>query len=454
MCDQPITDYPAKNMNSKQSGSALIVAVIFSMLLSMVAVTMLKLASHEYKSTHWTVENNSLFYLAEGYIDQAMWAINNNDWETDNWQAINNQHDRYKHFAEIPIGDTRVADIRVIVKNVSYADYRPVIICEAVSSSPTGRTLSKQLKVTVGALKPTGLITRNTMKFSGRGGVDSYNSKFGPPDPFLNRGDKVIVGTVSQAVGAIKSTNPNFEVYGYVATGKEPIVWAGEIYGADSPGGGGIDPDRLLQDFSNDFPDVVEPDWTGAITTLPAEISNIITLGDPASTAPMMYDVSELKLAASTKLLIVGPVLLHIEKEIFLGGSAAIEVAFTGSVEIYTPGTITTTGGGLINITEQPSKFKVFGTAKAGESQSITLVGGAGMAAVIYAPNADIAAKGNGDYAGSIICNSVRFSGNASFHYDESLTQVGGGIGGWYELVRSEHRLNFQQHVTNKGGSY
>jgi hypothetical protein len=44
---------------------------------------------------------------------------------------------------------------------------------------------------------------------------------------------------------------------------------------------------------------------------------------------------------------------------------------------------------------------------------------------VVYAPNADVQVNGNGDIMGAVVGAVVTFTGNAAFHYDESLAYEG-----------------------------
>jgi len=53
--------------------------------------------------------------------------------------------------------------------------------------------------------------------------------------------------------------------------------------------------------------------------------------------------------------------------------------------------------------------------------QSILLTGNGALRCVVYAPFGDVTLYGTSDVMGSRVSRSIQFTGNAAFHYDESL---------------------------------
>lgn len=100
----------------------------------------------------------------------------------------------------------------------------------------------------------------------------------------------------------------------------------------------------------------------------------------------------------------------------------------------------------------QPVNFQIFGTrsndaAKTLGMQDIKISGNGNLSGVIYAPNADISAKGGGNAGfvyGSLVGNTLKFTGNDWFIYDESLGDGDDnsrlGIEDWDELVSDNDR--------------
>ena len=88
--------------------------------------------------------------------------------------------------------------------------------------------------------------------------------------------------------------------------------------------------------------------------------------------------------------------------------------------------------------------------------QSMTIAGNGSLSAVVYAPNADISAKGGGNSGfmyGSLVGNTLEFTGNDCFYYDESLGDLDEGsrlgIQNWDELVSTNDRSTTISNVSS-----
>lgn len=124
-----------------------------------------------------------------------------------------------------------------------------------------------------------------------------------------------------------------------------------------------------------------------------------------------------------------------------------VVVAAVEATTVPVPGTPGYTIPGTTTVTKklgQPISLQIYGTraATAATRQSIDISGNGQLSAVVYAPNADISAKGGGNSGGvfgSLIGNSLTFTGNEMFYYDESLGNLNVntpyGIDEWDELV-------------------
>jgi hypothetical protein len=94
-----------------------------------------------------------------------------------------------------------------------------------------------------------------------------------------------------------------------------------------------------------------------------------------------------------------------------------------------------------------PIALQIFGTRSNEDvetygTQIFAISGNGNLSAVVYAPNADISAKGGGNSGfmyGSLVGHSLEFTGNDCFYYDESLSDLDEdsrlGIENWDELV-------------------
>jgi hypothetical protein len=83
--------------------------------------------------------------------------------------------------------------------------------------------------------------------------------------------------------------------------------------------------------------------------------------------------------------------------------------------------------------------------------QSIQIAGNGDLRSVVYAPNADVKINGNGNVMGSVVARNIALTGNAAFHYDESLARSASdtsfGVQTWRELTseaaRAAHTSKF-----------
>ena len=94
----------------------------------------------------------------------------------------------------------------------------------------------------------------------------------------------------------------------------------------------------------------------------------------------------------------------------------------------------------------QPQNFQIWGTKTSG-TQSISIAGNGVLSAIVYAPQGDTTIVGNGDVMGSIVADVIKVTGNAAFHYDESLANFGDntpfGISRWRELTTADERARW-----------
>ena len=126
-----------------------------------------------------------------------------------------------------------------------------------------------------------------------------------------------------------------------------------------------------------------------------------------------------------------------------------------GNKWVNTVSEVTVTATETITQVGQPIAFQVYGTRTPQEAvisgnQSISISGNGNLSGVIYAPYADVSAKGGGNSGfmyGSLVGASLTFTGNDSFYYDESLADREDdgrfGIDNWAELVGNADRATY-----------
>jgi hypothetical protein len=156
-------------------------------------------------------------------------------------------------------------------------------------------------------------------------------------------------------------------------------------------------------------------------------------------------------LSGDQTLTILGEVTLiltaSIGSALDVTGKASIIIPTGSSLTIYAEADIKIAGNGLANANSRPASCKIYGTNGSPAGQIIHLAGNGALKAAIYAPNAAVQINGNGDVMGSVVGREIIFTGNALFHYDESLANEGDDtpfrVTRWRELISPADRASW-----------
>lgn len=142
---------------------------------------------------------------------------------------------------------------------------------------------------------------------------------------------------------------------------------------------------------------------------------------------PGMYKVSSLSIAGQAKITLdagsdgqFGPVQMFVEGNV--PGSNVIQV----------------TGNGILNSSQVPGNLQIWYNG----SKTVMMAGNGALHGVVYAPNADVRAIGNGQYYGAVVANTVLASGNAGVHFDEALGTSGANWGLTYNQTGTAQVLS------------
>jgi len=115
---------------------------------------------------------------------------------------------------------------------------------------------------------------------------------------------------------------------------------------------------------------------------------------------------------------------------------------------IYVEANVKIAGNGLANSNVQPISCQIYGVSTSPGGQEMEIVGSGSLSTGVYAPNGNVEIKGNGDVMGSIVANKIKLTGNAAFHYDESLVERDSDqpftISKWRELTRAIDRAPYE----------
>lgn len=424
-------------------------------------------------------------YLAKSSADGETWIIPAPDAALKEWTGSATSAfgaggwtataDGYrKDFGTLTLGNGRPARLRVIVRNVpTPSQPGATSIVAEVTYNPDGllsgsSTYAKQYAVRLkrSSRYQNSLVGIKSVKLADNMTVDSYDSRLGSPAPG-NLGDKAIVASAAMNNGAI--TGGDVSVFGYVATGADdPSDNFGanaRVFGkySDFPYAGtlghGLDPNRMLHDFSANFSTPKKPSTTGGLLDLNLLLQNVpvvngvlilpagsYRLSNPLNLpktitqtttqvedvvmstglgtllSPVIKTVQQVTTTVTQELTIstirvVGHVTIVVDGDpnadpatlpsMSLSGNTQLVLPLDSSLKIYTPGNIDLQGGGILNgvlnlltTTGRPQDFVVYGTNtnKAdGKRQQITIAGNGNFSGVIDAPNADVALKTGSD---------------------------------------------------------
>ncbi|SDS66406.1 hypothetical protein [Opitutus sp. GAS368] len=438
-------------------GAVLIVALLITALIALALGSYLTLNLGTARLARQSYQQSASFHLAEAGAEEAVWSFNqanaHNPAAWTGWTV--QQAAAWCKFSGFDFGGNTTGTIKVYVDNASPAGAdKPTVVAMAVVEAPGTPPTTKMVSVTLARRSyfATGIVARNSISFSGLNtSVDSWNSNpsndpaaAAVPYSAAVRHDGGSVATLAVQNSAVLVNQAS--VWGSVATGgAAPAVGTnGSIRGASTPAGVQIDPARVTTDFTADLPLITAPVDGTPIASVGATLG---TLGQATK-----WRCPSISLNGSKTLTILGDVTLVLTAStgsaLDITGNASLIVPAGSSLTVYVEGDCKIAGNGLANANQRPGTCQIWGTSTSAAGQSIEVAGNGALKTVIYAPNADVKVNGNGDIMGALVANTVTFTGNASFHYDESLANSGGntpfGISRWRELTTAEDRTRWQ----------
>jgi hypothetical protein len=475
----------------RQKGSALLVALVLGLALAITAGSFLSLALNTLNTTNRSFHYNTAFNLAESGLEEAMWALNNNDWTKRNWQESGQSMVLTGSFTSPDI--TSVNGVRgyfnVVVQQASGG--APTITAEGVVEQKNyGSTIHRQLRVSArnsNLFMPP--FTAITSLILNGGQIDSYRMAEGNYSTAPRRYETTIASPAI-AINDVSIGAPA-DIYGYVTVGvgsdhsaaylntikgtvqgssTETVAGAAGVLGSNT--NNFIDTNRIAYDFTQDFPMPAAP-TAAFLDTLPsADGNNMIILGDPTGATTKRYQLTNYSVPNGKTLLIVGPVEIKSLVGLKMAGQAAITVlsgTFTipasgngnnavaaktytstnASATIYAYGDLEISGnsalsGGTIpgtNVSTNPTKLQIMGMAPA--SQAFSTVGNGKLAAAVYAPHANMTFGGGGSsgcFAGAAVANTITVNGTGyNIRYPEEMADMNTAttykISRWLDLV-------------------
>jgi hypothetical protein len=436
----------------------LIVAMLVSALIAIVLGSYLSLNLQTTRLAQRTFQARAALNLAEAGTEEGVWSFNRasagqsdawTDWSGDGTAA-------WRNFTGFQFTANTTGAVKVYVDNRAPANgVNPKVVALATVSPPNSPALTKMIEVTLRRRSwfAAGLVARRSLAFSGTNAtVDSWISD---PDHDAATAAVPYSAAVRRDHGSIASADVTnsavllnqAHVWGYVATGGgDPQIGSqGTVQGANTPTGVAVDTARITRDFSADF----------NLLTAPADGTIVASVGATLGTAgtATRWRVASISLSGSQSLTILGDVTLILTAgsgvtSLSVAGNAAINIPAGSTLTIYTEGNLRIAGNGFVNSNAQPISCTIYGTNQTYGGQDFQIAGNGAIKTSVYAPNSDVRLVGNGDIMGSVVARDITLTGNAAFHYDESLADSSNNtpftISRWREVQSASEQAVYQ----------
>lgn len=474
MNTSPLKRITPRNVRHTRRGGILVTAMIFSVAIAMVVAVLIQLTRQTVQLSHRSFLSNAAMNIAEAGLEEAIYTVNQQiagaDYDTlwDSWDDGNsNSKRRTMDFGSLGRGATAVTKVWLSdPRNTA----RITVIARSVVTPKSGPKIERWVQVVLGRRTrfANGIVARDRVTFSGgNASVDSYNSTLGDYDATLGTGvrnkyDRGSAGSASVVVDSVSISNSN--IWGNAVIGTPDMsgldVGPRGSVGPWGTSAGTIVPGNVLTDFTASFDEVAYPARNAAsydISTITTNTTLPRTGDSPASDGKYYYNVGQISLSGSTKILkIDGPVVIRMTTSLgagaiaVTGSTSGIEVTTrsTAALEVYTNGNIMIAGNGIVN-PGAPRKVQIWGTnpSTSTTTQTINVRGNGKLSAVLYAPNADLTISGGGSsgwVGGAAIAKNVTINGGGNFSYDESLSTLDSGatmgLQLWTELTTAAER--------------
>jgi hypothetical protein len=327
----------------------------------------------------------------------------------------------------------------------------PVIYAEGtvnVAGNPSNVT---QLRATIAPapLFPNAAAANaSTLTANSGGTVDSYDSKTGTYASQINSTTNYSAVLASGYTAGTAITLSSTDVKGYLAAPSSssspyaPLYSSGgTVKGYTSPVSPNIDLTRISRSpYIPKFDTIpggaggLATNWATTPKGTALELSSTVNLGTPGAITPSRYYYNAnltIGGASIQYLKINGPVILHVNGDLFITNSSSIgriDIASTGSAEIHVTGAFKADAGGegILNYTSDPKSLIIISDT-AGNATQFYSEGVNPLYGNIYMPYSTSTTgyyndNNNTNVYGAISANKITYSGaNLNIHYDTSL---------------------------------
>lgn len=410
-------------LRNNARGSALLAALCFTAVLAMAVTSYMAMCYRSLVVSTRALQFERSGLLAELGMEQALWALNKNDFSA--WTVDGDTYTRTTSGFSYENGITAQVEVTVARDTDSWSE--PGARSVTVTGTTTladGTEIQRSFETTVEPL-PTFVnalagasqsdkATAQVRFYSGASAtVDSYYSAVSTTPGTFEFGAVV--------AGSDRVTVYGAKIKGYVAIDSAtPTLTsannAAELKGPATAASTKIDSTRLNGAVNQPFYGLNIP--TGAGTTISAGTQ---TLGTPGAAEASLYYASDIYQSSGT-ITIDGPVKLVVAGDFYLWSSGRVTITSTGSLELFVGGYLYEAGsGGFRNETRVPSRLAIYGTNTSWNGAYINHTTSYPFYGVIYMPEVTMDLYGTGHYYGSFVAKRLNVRNAAKIHYDTSL---------------------------------
>lgn len=426
-------------INRQPCGSVLVTSLLIVTLILTALASYLLLVSNENQAVARDQDWNTCVPIMEAGVEEALSQIHycSASLSSSNWTALSSNNwtlgaDGYYHKTR-NIG-TNGGYYQVTIQPTN----PPVIYSEAFIYAPLSNTNYVRREVRVATMSAGkgggGLTAKGSITFTGGAIFDSYNSSLGPYNPLIH-GTNAVALTDTNSAGAINVGGG--AIYGMAVTGPGGTVTAsgqGAVGSTNWVGTStGIEPGWSADDANMEFSDVAAPFTSGTYPSGGTLLLTNYTYLLNGLLFPYYYMNGSLKLNAGQTMMVEGNVTLYVTGDFDVMGGATVIIAPGGSLALYVGGNVDIGGNGVVNETQVPSAFALYGLPTC---TTVKYTGGTALYAVVDAPEASLTLAGGSDIYGAFTAHDISVGGNGGVHYDDSLgASKGFVVANWFEIA-------------------
>ncbi|MBN2830870.1 MAG: hypothetical protein JXL82_01135 [Candidatus Omnitrophica bacterium] len=254
---------------------------------------------------------------------------------------------------------------------------------------------------------------KSRVSLTGNAKTDSYNSTIGPYGG-ANRGSKGDVITNGDTIGTITLTgsstingNADTAPGGTVSLGPASRV-TGSITHANADVPGQVSVPTGLSGLTS-----------GTSINLSGSNNQSLPGGN--------YRMPSINISGNAQLTLSGDVNIYLTGTSALNITGSGRLVVSGNAKVYIDGSANISGAGVVNNTQLPKNFMLYGTFT---SSNIQVSGSGVFYGGIYAPDTAVSVTGNGGLYGAVVGDTITVTGSSSIHFDEAF-DVAGSAGGY-----------------------